>query len=165
MQVTLNQTSAEKMTNCPFNLVKWGWEFLAVVPAQAEVGGEDKFPRMVHWPPHQADHQHLQPAALQQVHLVQETELYKPWAEENDCELPDLLCTDSNRQNPDCNLWLPCTLTCPQSTHSMNYHCLIVETGAETISLLITDESFKSSFMTKCRKVAANVLSDWLSHL
>lgn len=55
------------------------WEIVAVVPAQAEVRGEDEFPWMVHWPPHQSDHQHLQPAALQQVHLVQETELDKPW--------------------------------------------------------------------------------------
>lgn len=62
-----------------------------MVPAQAQVGGEHQFPGMVHRPPHQTDHQHLQPATLQQVDLVQETQLHKTWEkEEAVCPIPPL---------------------------------------------------------------------------
>lgn len=39
-------------------------------PVEFEVWREDQFSRMVHGPPHQAQHQDLQPAALEQVDLV-----------------------------------------------------------------------------------------------
>lgn len=42
----------------------------ACSPVELEVWREDEFSRMIHRPPHQAQHQDLQPAALQQVNLV-----------------------------------------------------------------------------------------------
>lgn len=46
-------------------------------PVEFEVWGEDELSRMVHGPPHQAQHQDLQPAALQQVDLVGQTQLHE----------------------------------------------------------------------------------------
>lgn len=47
-------------------------------PVEFEVRREDEFSRVVHGPPHQAQHQDLQPAALQQVDLVGQTQLHEP---------------------------------------------------------------------------------------
>lgn len=46
-------------------------------PVELEVRREDEFSRMIHRPPHEAQHQDLQPAALQQVDLVRQTQLYE----------------------------------------------------------------------------------------
>lgn len=46
-------------------------------PVELEVRREDEFSRMIHGPPHQAQHQDLQPAALQQVDLIRQTQLYE----------------------------------------------------------------------------------------
>lgn len=52
--------------------VERGWS-----PVQAEVGGKNEPTRVVHRPPHEPQHQHLQPAALQQVHLVEQAQVHK----------------------------------------------------------------------------------------
>lgn len=50
-------------------------------PVELEVWGEDEFPRMIHRSPHQAQHQDLQPAALEQVDLISQTQLHKAWGD------------------------------------------------------------------------------------
>ena len=48
-------------------------------PVQYEVLSEDEFARALDGPPDEADHQHLQPRALQQLHLVVEGQLQETW--------------------------------------------------------------------------------------
>lgn len=45
------------------------------VPVEYQVLSEDEFARTVDGPPDESDHQHLQPRALQQLHLVVEGQL------------------------------------------------------------------------------------------
>lgn len=45
------------------------------LPVQYEVLCEDEFAGAVDGPPDEPDHQHLQPRALQQLHLVMERQL------------------------------------------------------------------------------------------
>lgn len=47
-------------------------------PVEFEVWREDELARVVHGSPHEAQHQDLQPAALEQVDLVGQTQLNEP---------------------------------------------------------------------------------------
>lgn len=51
------------------------------VPVQYQVWSKDEFPRVVDGPPDESDHQHLQPGALQELHLIVKRQLHKTYKE------------------------------------------------------------------------------------
>lgn len=53
-------------------------EFL-LVPVQYQVWRKDEFARVVDGPPDEPNHQHLQPGALQEFHLIVKGQLHKTY--------------------------------------------------------------------------------------
>lgn len=68
------------------NIVFWQWSTRGggehSVPIEYEILSKDKFSRWMNGPPYEADHQHLQPRALQQLNLVMQREVLEPWREQ-----------------------------------------------------------------------------------
>lgn len=66
---------------------KFSW-----LPIQYEVLGKDEFAGAVDRPPDEPDHQHLQPGALQQLHLVMKAELQETYKNTHKVHFNKLFC-------------------------------------------------------------------------
>ena len=64
---------------------------ICVSPVQNEVWSKDELAGVVDGAPHQPHHEHLQPAALQEPHLVVQAELHEAWGKQEAVSIPALL--------------------------------------------------------------------------